>query len=157
MAYSWLSRLHHARSSGGCCNSFVLPTPRSQSPCAVQGLAERFRLASSCSDECRGRGSNMAYDEWRLQRRRLDHNLGGSEPDVEHRTSTWPSPRAGTRWLPIIHRTIRNSSYHRSLRRRTGLRRRLETRPQENSCNYILEVREEWQHCWNRRGRSSKS
>src|SRR5438445_5494245 len=111
----------------------------SQSPCAVQGLAERFRLASSRSDERRGRGSNMAYDERRLQRRSLDHNPGGSEPDMEHRTSTWPSPRAGTKWVPVIHRTIRSSSDHRSLRRRTGLRRRLETRPQENSCNYIIE------------------
>src|SRR6266704_1494782 len=139
MAYCWLSRLHHARSSGGRCNSPVLPTPGSQSPCAVQRLAERIRRVSSCSDECRGRRSNLAHDERRLQRRSPDHYPGGSEPDLEHRTSTRPSPRAGTKWVPIIHRTIRSSSDHRGLRRRTGLRRRLETRPQENSCNCTVE------------------
>src|SRR6266568_9399204 len=139
MAYCWLSRLHYARPSGGSGNGPVLPTLGGELACTVQGLAERFRLASSRSDERRGRGSNMAYDERRLQRRSLDHNPGGSEPDMEHRPSTWPSPRAGTKWVPIIHRTIRSSSDHRSLRRRTGLRRRLETRPQENSCNCTVE------------------
>src|SRR3989442_14450497 len=114
MAYSWLSRLHHARSPGGCCNSLVLPTPRSQSPCTVQGLAEHFRLASSRSDERRGRGSNMAYDERRLQTWSLDYNSGGSETDMDYWISTSPSPRVSTKWLPVLHGTIRSSSDHLS-------------------------------------------
>src|SRR6266571_4148919 len=82
MAYCWLSRLHHARPSGGSGNGPVLPTLGGELACTVQGLAERFRLAPSCSDERRG---------------------------------------------------------HRSIRRWPRLRRSLETRPQENSCNYIIE------------------
>src|SRR2546427_2383815 len=125
MAYSRLSRLHHAWTSRGSSHIHVLPTSRGSSASTIQRAEQHIRMATHLTNERRSRRSHIHHDERRMERRRTCTHIKPKQPECRLR----PGPRAGTRRSSTLHRSFLGNSHHRSHRGRTSLHHRLEKVP----------------------------
>src|SRR3989442_11980064 len=117
MAYSRLSRLHHAWTSRGSSHIHVLPTSRGSSASTIQRAEQHIRMATHLTNERRRRWSHIHHDERRMESSRTCTHIKPKQ--LQRRLP--PGPRANTMRSFTLHTSLLDNSHHRSHLGRTWL------------------------------------